>query len=260
MKKELILLGSILSLFTLASCGEQTKVEYVDRIVEVEKPVEVIKEVEVVKEVPVEVEKIVYVDRPVEVEKVVEKEVKVEVPVEKIVEVEKPVEVVKTVYVEKEVEKPVLDLSLITYNANICQVGNKYQYMAIDNLAYSLGECYPEVRCANAARNANRERVATNLEQGLGNNGNYANACLSCWPRGTQYQEVQLSSSICPSLYLGELSNWRPVKWRYVDYGNCYRSYLLVNAEVVKVIKSMHNKGGQPYYQCIVYYDYVLSI
>ena len=95
MKKGLILLGSILSLFTLASCGEQTKVEYIDRVVEVEKPVEVIKEVEVVKEVPVEVEKIVYVDRPVEVEKIVEKEVKVEVPVEKIVEVEKPV------YVEK---------------------------------------------------------------------------------------------------------------------------------------------------------------
>ena len=40
MKKGLILLGSLLSLFTLASCGEQTKVEYIDRIVEVEKETE----------------------------------------------------------------------------------------------------------------------------------------------------------------------------------------------------------------------------
>lgn len=97
MKKSVLLIGSLLSLFTLVSCDKETKIEYRDRIVEVEKPVEVIKEVEVVKEVevPVEVEKTVYVDRPVEVEKIIEKEVKVEVPVEKIVEVEKPV------YVEK---------------------------------------------------------------------------------------------------------------------------------------------------------------
>ena len=40
MKKGFILLGSLLSLFTLASCGEQTKVEYIDRIVEVEKETE----------------------------------------------------------------------------------------------------------------------------------------------------------------------------------------------------------------------------
>ena len=97
MKKGILLIGGLLSLFTLASCNEETKIEYRDRIVEVEveKPVEVIKEVEVVKEVevPVEVEKTVYVDKPVE--KIVEKEVKVEVPVEKVVEVE------KTVYVEK---------------------------------------------------------------------------------------------------------------------------------------------------------------
>lgn len=37
MKRGLIVLGSLLSLFTLASCGEQTKVEYIDRVVEVEK-------------------------------------------------------------------------------------------------------------------------------------------------------------------------------------------------------------------------------
>lgn len=99
MKKGILLLGGLLSLFTLASCDEEAKVEYRDRVVEVEveKPVEVIKEIEVVKEVEVPVEKIVektvYVDRPIE--KIVEKEVKVEVPVEKIVEVE------KTIYVEK---------------------------------------------------------------------------------------------------------------------------------------------------------------
>lgn len=40
MKNGLVLLGSILSLFMLASCGEQTKVEYIDRIVEVEKETE----------------------------------------------------------------------------------------------------------------------------------------------------------------------------------------------------------------------------
>jgi hypothetical protein len=97
MKKRILLIGGLLSLFALASCDEETRVEYKEQIVEVEKPVEVIKEVEVVKEVPVkvEVEKTVYVDRPVEVEKIVEKTVTVEVPVEKIVEVEKPV------YVEK---------------------------------------------------------------------------------------------------------------------------------------------------------------
>ena len=40
MKKGLILLGSLLSLFTLASCGEQTKTEYIDRTVETEKETE----------------------------------------------------------------------------------------------------------------------------------------------------------------------------------------------------------------------------
>ena len=256
MKKGLVLLSSLLSLFALASCGEQTKVKYKDRIVEVEKPVEVIKEVEVVKEVPVEVEKIVYVDRPIEVEKIVEKEVKVEVPVEKIVEVEKPVEVVKTVYVEKEVvkevEKPVLDLSLLTYKADITKVGNKFQYMVVDNQIYSLGGAYPEPALPNMTteqRSNLRVRDLTSTYK------------LSCWPRsmGT-YKEVRVNSAIVPNKYYGELSNWQPVDWNYVDYGNCYKRYVLVNAEVVKIIVSPDKKGGRNYAQCIVLYDYVLSL
>ena len=276
MKKGILLIGGLLSLFTLASCNEETKIEYRDRIVEVEKPVEVIKEVEVTKEVPVEttvyvdrevvvekevevpveVEKTVYIDRPVEVEKIVEKEVTVEVPVEKIVEVEKPVEVIKTVYVEKEVvkevEKPVLDLSLLTYNADITKVGNKFQYMVVDNQIYSLGNAYPEPALPNMTTAQRSNLRVSDLS---------STYQLSCWPRAMGgYQKVRVNSAMVPSKYYGELSDYEPVDWKYVDYGNCYKRYVLVNAEVVEVNVSPDKKGGKNYAQCIVLYDYVLSL
>lgn len=117
MKKVLFILGGLLVTINLCSCDKQveTRLEYVDRVVEVEKPIEVIREVELIKEVPIETT--VYIDREVIVEKEVEKTVTVEVPVEKVVEVEKiiekeiPVEVekivTKTVTVEVPVEKVV---------------------------------------------------------------------------------------------------------------------------------------------------------
>lgn len=256
MKRGMLLLGGILSLFTLASCNKETKVEYRDRIVEVEKPVEVIKEVEVVKEieVPVEIEKTVYVDRPVE--KIVEKEVKVEVPVEKIIEVEKPIEVVKQVYIEKEVikevEKPVLDLSLLTYNADITKVGNKFSYMVVDNQIYSLGNAYPEPALPNMTTTQRSNLRVSDLS---------STYKLSCWPRAMGgYQKIRVNSAMVPSKYYGELSDYEPVDWKYVDYGNCYKRYVLVNAEVVEVNISPDTKGGKNYAQCIVLYDYVLSL
>jgi len=249
MKKGLLLLGGIL-LFTLASCNEETKIEYRDRIVEVEKPVEVIKEVEVTKEVPFETT--VYVDREV----VVEKEVEVPVEVEKIVEVEKPVKVIKTVYVEKEVvkevEKPVLDLSLLTYNADITKVGNKFQYMVVDNQIYSLGNAYPEPALPNMTTAQRSNLRVSDLS---------STYKLSCWPRAMGgYQKVRVNSAMVPSKYYGELSDYEPVDWKYVDYGNCYKRYVLVNAEVVEVNVSPDKKGGKNYAQCIVLYDYVLSL
>lgn len=143
-----------------------------------------------------------------------------------------------------------LDLSLITYAADITKVGNFYQYMAIDNLVYTTG-CYPEPRLPNMTTAERQNLTAAQLS---------SNYRLSCWPRGTTPVEVQVSSAIVPSKYKGELSDYNVVDWKYVDYGNCYRSYLLVNAEVTKVIQSIHSKGGSPYYQCIVMYDYALSI
>ncbi len=150
----------------------------------------------------------------------------------------------ETVYV------PTLDLSLITYAADITKVGNFYQYMAIDNLVYTTG-CYPEPRLPNMTTKERQNLTAAQLS---------SNYRLSCWPRGTTPVEIQVCNAIVPSKYKGELSNYNVVDWKYVDYGNCYRSYLLVNAEVTKVIQSMHSKGGMPYYQCIVMYDYALSI
>ena len=95
MKKGLLILGGLLATISLCSCDKQveTKIEYVDRVVEVEKTTTV----EVPVEKIVEVEKIIEKEIPIEVEKVVTKTVMVEVPVEKVVEVE------KIVYVEKSV-------------------------------------------------------------------------------------------------------------------------------------------------------------
>lgn len=148
MKRGILLIGGLLSLFTLASCNEEAKIEYKDRIVEVEKPVEVIKEVEVTKEVPVETT--VYVDREVVVEKEVEKTVTVEVPVEKIVEVEKiiekeiPVEVekivTKTVTIEVPVEKVVevekiIEVEKVVEKEVVVERYNDYYERLVDALS-----------------------------------------------------------------------------------------------------------------------------
>jgi len=151
----------------------------------------------------------------------------------------------ETVYV------PTLDVNLITYDADIMTVGKTYQYMAVDNQIYSGGHCYPMPRSENMTTAERESQTAADLS---------TTSRLSCWPRGTTHEEVMVNSAIVPSLYSGKLSNFVPTSWDNVDYGNCYRSYLLVNATVTKVIQSIHSKGGVPYYQCIVYYDYALSI
>lgn len=135
-----------------------------------------------------------------------------------------------------------LDLDLITWGADITKVGNFYQYMAIDNQVYSSG-CYPCIRYKNTL--AGQQYYDTSHIYHL-----------SCWPRGTTPIKKDLVNAICPSKYSGELSNYQPIDWKYVDYGNCYRSYLLVNAEVVELNKSSLSS----YVQCIVMYDYALSI
>ena len=196
MKKGLFILGVLLGAISLCGCDKQveTKVEYIDRIVEVEKPVEVIKEVEVTKEVPIEVEKTVYVDKeiivektitvevpvekiveveniiekeiPVEVEKIVTKTVTVEVPVEKVVEVEKIIE--KPVYIEKEVivekeiynDYPYLPMFTALANAIYC-----------DDLDYHLYDSY------------NSQEVIPYLavyKQGKTNTKNSVVECHSC--------------------------------------------------------------------------------
>ena len=153
MKKGLFILGGLLATISLCSCDKQveTRVEYVDRVMEVEKPVEVTKEVEVIKEVPVETT--VYVDREVVVEKEVEKTVTVEVPVEKIVEVEKiiekeiPIEIEKivteTIKVEVPVEKVVevekiIEVEKIVEKEVVVERYNDYYEKLVDALSNAV--------------------------------------------------------------------------------------------------------------------------
>lgn len=255
----------LVMLFGLCSCSEIIKevpveviktvevpVETVvekEVIVEKEVPVEVIVEKEVIKEVPVEVEKIVEV--PVEVEKIVEKEVIKEVPVEVIVEKEVPVEVPgETVYVDKEV--PVFDFKLLTYEADITTVGNKYQYMVVDNVCWEWNGVTGYTPCPAT-------RYGIQAEHNRRYEVYKSNYRLSCWSR--QHHDVpeevsNLNSYIVPGRYYGEDGHSRP--W----YAMEDKRFILVNAEVTKVIESNYytDPDGKPWYQCIVMYDYVIAL
>lgn len=121
--------------------SRETKIQYVEKIVE--KPVEVEKIVEKIVEKPVEVEKIVekIVEKPVEVEKIVEKIVEKPVEVEKIVE--KPVEVEKIVEklveVPVEIEKPVeMTLKLSEIIPKNDQPRQEFDEKALNELADSI--------------------------------------------------------------------------------------------------------------------------
>lgn len=249
----------LVMLFGLCSCSEIIKEVPVEVIKTVEVPVETVVEKEVIveKEVPVEVivEKEVIKEVPVEVEKIVEKTVTVEVPVEveKIVEKEVIKEVPgETVYVDKEVKVPVFDFNLLTYEADITTVGNKYQYMVVDNVPWEWNgvtgytPC-PATRYGIQAEHNRRYEVYS------------SNYRLSCWSR--QHHDVpeevsNLNSYIVPGRYYGEDGHSRP--WYELED----KRFILVNAEVTKVIESNYytDPDGKPWYQCIVMYDYVIAL